>query len=88
MYFVGKYDLETILKQKNMSEDGYIWSLDPTLHKVISLYDFQIPVFIVILTNEFGTSTVQIPSIAILRLEPGKNGISYCQIMMRSLSNC
>lgn len=53
-----------------MSEDDYIWSLDPILYKVISLYDFQIPIFIVILTNEFGTSTVQIPSIAIVRLHP------------------
>lgn len=31
MYFIDIDDLEAILMQKNMSEDGYIWILDPSL---------------------------------------------------------
>lgn len=73
--------------QKNMSEDRYISILDPSLFKVISLHDIQMQVSIVILTNKFGVSTFQIPSITLVKLEPNDDGVLYCQIMMRSLSS-
>ena len=60
---------ETILIQKNRTEDGSMWIWGPGLFRVIGLSESQMQVSTVVLTNQFGTSTIQTPNVANVRLE-------------------
>ena len=75
MYFAGGELSRIILMQKNRNEDGSMWILGPKLFRVMSLCDFQMQASTVILTNEYGTSSVQIPSVAIVKLEPTDDSV-------------
>ena len=61
---------ETILVPKNKTEDGFMWILGPGSFRVKGLSESQMQTSTVNLTNESGTSTVQIPSIAHVKVEP------------------
>jgi hypothetical protein len=61
---------ETILVQKNRTEVGFMWILGPGSFRVIGLSESQMQASTVILTNESGTSTVQVPSMAPVKVEP------------------
>jgi hypothetical protein len=70
MYSTDGEVYETILVQKNRTEVGFMWILRPGSFRVIGLSESQMQASTVILTNESGTSTVQIPSIAHIKVEP------------------
>jgi hypothetical protein len=70
MYFTNDDILETILIMKNMCQNGCIWILDPESFRVIGLTESQMQVPTVLLTNEFGASTVNVPSIASIKIQP------------------
>src|ERR1700738_1397715 len=70
MYFADGEVYETILVPKNRTNVGFMWILGPGLFRVIGLSESQMQASTVILTNESGTSTVQIPSIAPVKVEP------------------
>ena len=61
MYNVDGDISKTILMPKNKSEDGHIWNLGLELFRVRGHSDFHMQASNVILTNEFGTLTIQIP---------------------------
>jgi hypothetical protein len=70
MYSADGEVYETILVQKNRTEVGFMWILGPGSFRVIGLSESQMQASTVILTNESGTSIVQIPSIAYVKVEP------------------
>ena len=55
--------------QKNRGEGGSMWILGSGSWRVMGLSDSQMQVSIIILTNESGTSIVQIPSVTTVKLE-------------------
>ena len=69
MYYADGEVYEMILVQKNTTEVGSMWILGPRLFRVISIYESQMQASTIILTNEFGTSTVQFLSVAYMKLE-------------------
>jgi len=66
---------ETILVQKTRTEDGSVWILGPGSFRVIGLSESQMQASTVILTNESGTSTVKIPTVATVKLEPNDDSV-------------
>src|ERR1700737_1615430 len=70
MYSADGEVYETVLVQKNRTEVGFMWILGPGSFRVIGLSEFQMQASTVILTNESGTSIVQIPYIAPVKVEP------------------
>jgi hypothetical protein len=60
----------TILVPKNKTDVGFMWILGPFPFRVIGLSESQMQASTVILTNESGTSTFQIPFIAHVKVEP------------------
>jgi hypothetical protein len=70
MYSADGEVYETILVQKNRTEVGFMWILGPGSFRVIGLSESQMQASTVILTNESGASTVQILSIAHVKVEP------------------
>jgi hypothetical protein len=75
MYSADGEVYETILVQKNRTEVGFMWILGPSSFRVIGLSESQMQASTVILTNESGTSTVQIPSIAHVKVEPPDDSV-------------
>jgi hypothetical protein len=61
---------KTILVQKNRTDVGFMWILGPGSFRVIGLSESQMQASTILLTNESGTYTVQIPSIAPVKVEP------------------
>jgi hypothetical protein len=59
---------ETILVQKNRTEVGFMWILRPGSFRMVGLFESQMQASTVILTNESGTSTVQIVSATTVKL--------------------
>ena len=70
MYSADGDVYEMILVQKNRTEVGFMWNLGPGSYRVIGLSESQMQASTVILTNESGTSTVQIPSTTHVKVEP------------------
>jgi hypothetical protein len=70
MYSADGEVYEMILVPKNRTDVGFIWILGPGLFRVIGLSESQMQASTVILTNESGTSTIQVPSIAHVKVEP------------------
>ena len=66
---------ETILVQKNRTEVGFMWILGPGSIRVIELSESQMQASTVILTNESGTSTVQISYVTLAKLEPTDDSV-------------
>lgn len=56
--------------QKNMWEDGSLLILSFNSYRAISLSSLQMQASTIMLANESCTSTVQVPSVAIVKLEP------------------
>ena len=52
-----------------------MWILWPGSFRVIGLFESQMQASTVILTNESGTSTVQIPSVAHVKVEPTDDSV-------------
>ena len=75
MYSADGDVYETILVQKNRTEVGFMWNLGPGSYRVIGLSESQMQASTVILTNESGTSTVQIPTVATVKLEPNDDSV-------------
>ena len=75
MYSVDGDILETILIHKNMCEDGHAWILGLGLFKVIGLRDSQMQASTVVLTNEFGTSILYLPSVTTVKIEPNDDNV-------------
>ena len=69
MYSADGEVYETILIPKNKTDVGFMWILGPGSFRLIGLSKSQMQVSTVILTNESGTSTIQIPSIAPVKVE-------------------
>jgi hypothetical protein len=69
MYSTDGEVYETILVQKNRTEIGFMWILGPGSFRVIGLSESQMQASTVILINESGTSLIQIPSIAPIKVE-------------------
>ena len=70
MYSADGEVYETVLVKKNRTEVGFMWILRRGSFRMIGLSESQIQASTVILTNESGTSTVQIPYVAPVKLEP------------------
>ena len=70
MYSTDGEVYETVLVQKNKPEVGSMRILGPGSFRVIGLFEFQMQASTVILTNDFGTFTIQIPCVAYVKLEP------------------
>ena len=66
MYIVDGDISESILMQKNRSEDGHVWILGLGTFRVIGLFDCQWQNSIVISTNKSVTSTVKSQESALL----------------------
>ena len=80
MYSADGEVYETILVQKNRTEGGFMWILGPDSFRVIGLFESQMQASTIILTKKSDTSTVQIPSIAHVKLEPtDHNVVSYLE---------
>ena len=75
MYSINGDILETIFDPKNMYQDGYVWILGPRSFKIIRLFDSQMRTSIVLLTNEYGASTVNVPSMASVKIESSDNDV-------------
>lgn len=45
------------------------------LFKFIGLYEFKIQTYIIILTNKYGTSNVQVPNVATIKIEADDNNV-------------
>ena len=75
MYSADGEVYETILVQKTRTDDGSVWILGPGSFRVIGLSESQMQAPTVILTNESGTSTVQIPTVATVKLEPNDDNV-------------
>ena len=69
MYSMNGDILETTLILKNMCENGYVWILRLRSFRTIRLPDLLMQASIVLLTNEFGASTVNVPSMATGKIE-------------------
>ena len=52
-----------------------MWSLGPGSYRVMGLSDSQMQASTVILTNESRTSTVQVPSVVTVKLEPTDDSV-------------
>ena len=65
--------LETILLQKIMNEHGHFWILGLGSFRNIGNFDSQVQSYTVVLTNNSGTSIVQIPILYNVKIEPNKN---------------
>jgi hypothetical protein len=70
MYSADREMYETILVPKNRTDVGFMCILGLGSFRVIGLSESHIQDSTVILTNEYGTSTVQILSIAHIKVEP------------------
>jgi hypothetical protein len=68
-YFAYGEVYEMVLVQKNKIEVGFMWILGLGSFRVVGIFESQMQALTVILTNEFGTSIVQIISIATVKLE-------------------
>ena len=75
MYSADGEVYETVLVQKNRTEVGFMWILGPSSFRVIGLSDSQMQASPVILTNESGTSTVQISYVAPVKFEPTDDSV-------------
>lgn len=75
MYSLDGDILEIILIHKNICEDGHAWILGLESFKVIALCDSQMQVSTIVLTNEFGTSTMYLPSVATIKIKPNDNNV-------------
>ena len=61
--------------QKNRNENGLIWILGPGSCRLIGLSESQMQASIIVLTNQFGASTIQMPNVANVKLEPDDNTV-------------
>ena len=75
MYSMNDDILETILIPKNIYQDGYVWILAPGSFRVIGLSDSQMQASTVLLTNKYGASTVNMPTVATVKIEPSDNDV-------------
>ena len=75
MYSTNNDILETILIPKNMCQDGYVWILGLESFRVIGLTDSHMQASTVLLTNESGASTVNVSSIATVKIEPSDDDV-------------
>jgi hypothetical protein len=75
MYFTNGDILETILIPKNICQDDYVWILGPRSFRVIGLIDFQMQASTVLLTNESDASTVNVPSMETVKIEPSDDDV-------------
>ena len=75
MYSVDGEVSETILLQKNRCDDGQYWILGPGSFRVIGLSDSQVQASTIVLTNNSCTSTVQLPLVANVKVEPSDDTI-------------
>ena len=66
---------ETIMIQKNTTDDGSMWILGPSSFKIIGLSESQMQASTVVLTNQSGTSTIQMSNVANVNLEPNDNTV-------------
>ena len=73
MYFADGQVCETILIQKNKIEDGSMWILGPGSFRVIGLSESQMQASTIVLTNQYGASTIQMPNVANVKLDPDDN---------------
>ena len=69
MYSADGKMYETMLVQKNTTEVDFMWILRPDSFRVIGLSESQMQASIIILTNESGTSKVQIFYVATVKWE-------------------
>jgi hypothetical protein len=75
MYGMNGDILETILIPKTNCQDGYVWILGPGSFLVIGLSDSQMQTSTVLLTNEYGASAVNVPTVPTVKIEPSDNNV-------------
>ena len=67
--------LEIILIPKNLCKDGYVWILGPGSFRIIGLPDSLMQMCTVLLTNEYGASTVSVLSMVTVKIEPKEDDV-------------
>ena len=75
IYSVDGQVCETIMIQKNRTDDGSMWILRPSSFRLIGLSESQMQASTVVLTNQYGASTIQMPNVANAKLEPNDNTV-------------
>jgi hypothetical protein len=75
MYYADGEVYETILVQKIITENGYVWILRSGSFRIIGLFESHMQAPTVILTNESNTFTVQILTVTTVKLEPNDDSV-------------
>ena len=75
MYSMNGDILETILIPKNIYQDGYVRILGSRSYRVIELLDAEMQASIVLLTNESSAYTVNVSSMATVKIEPSGDDV-------------
>ena len=76
MYSADGQVCETIMIQKNRTQDGSMWILGPGSFKVIGHSESQMQASIIVFTNQYGSSTIQMPNVANIKLELDDNTVN------------
>ena len=69
------YIFEPIFIPNNMCQNGYVWILGLGLYRVIGLRDSHMWASTVLLTNKSGASTVNVPSMTTIKIEPSGDDV-------------
>lgn len=77
---ISRQVLETLLMQKIVCGDGLSWTLGPNSFCVIGFSNSQMQRSTIIITKEYGISTVHVPSISNMKLEPNDGRSFHCHI--------
>ena len=67
--------LECVFQVKDSTPDGYVWTLSTGTFKVYGLSHAQMSESTVLLTPPPSTSTVQVPGLASVKIEPSDNSV-------------
>ena len=67
--------LECVFQVKGSTPDGYVWTLSTGTFKVYGLSHAQMSESTVLLTPPPSTSTVQVPGLASVKIEPSDNSV-------------
>ena len=69
------YIFEPIFIPNNMCQNGYVWILGLGLYRVIGLRDSHMWASTVLLTNKSSASTVNVPSMTTIKIEPSGDDV-------------
>ena len=66
---------ESIFQVKDSTDEGYVWNLTSGTYKVYGLSDVQMSGSTIIMTPPTSTSTVHVPGLATVKVEPTESNV-------------